>query len=90
MERDVWVHRVRSGGIFDGRSGRGLAGAHGSDDDDADEDERGSQDGAEAEGFAGEEVSDENGDERVDVGVGSDAGGRVVVEQPEVGGESDD
>ena len=41
-------------------------------------------------GFAGEEISEDHGDNGIDIRVASDLGGRFVVKQPRVCGVSDD
>ena len=46
--------------------------------------------GAQVDAFAAEKVSEEYRDDGVDVRVGAYACGRLVVDEPEVGGEADD
>src|SRR5437868_4708498 len=82
--------RVVSHCVFDCECGCRFLCSRCRDDDNADEDEHGSENGAEAEGFAGQEISEQHGNDRIDVGVSADFGWRFVMEEPYVGRESDD
>src|ERR1700751_3068961 len=82
--------RIDLCGVFDGERRSGFSGWGGGDDQNAYQNAERSEDGPRAEGFAAEEVSDEDGDDGVDVGVGSDLGGRFVMEEPDVGGKANE
>src|SRR5437868_14455253 len=86
----VYAHWVGLYCVFDCECGCRFLCSRGCDDDHADEDEHGSENGAEAEGFAGQEISEQHGNDRIDVGVSADFGWRFVMEEPYVGRESDD
>lgn len=59
------------------------------DDEDAGEDAEAGPEDAESDGFLEDEPAEEDGDDWVDVGVGGEAGGGGVLEEPDIGPEAD-
>ena len=73
---------TKSTGFFESLRYGGYGRACGGYDNDADEDECASDCRAKAQRFAGKEVSNENGNDGIDVSIRSDVRGGLVVEQP--------
>lgn len=76
--------------VFNCECRYGFLHAHGCDHDHADQYTHGTQDRSQAEGFAGEEISEQHGHYRIYIRVGPDLGGRFVMNEPDVGGDGDD
>src|SRR5579859_6695276 len=70
------------------RYGRWLA--CGRNHDNTEKHKGGAEDSAETDCFAREEVADDDGNHWIDVGIGSDLGGRLVMDEPDVCCESRD